>query len=119
VAGPGLRIKRVYLPPETADGLRVLVDRLWPRGLARERAQIDLWSRELAPSEALRRHFHADPRGWEEFKTSYFAELAQPQAAAAAQHLLDRARRGPVTLLFAARDESRNNAVALEEWLAG
>src|SRR5205814_263521 len=75
-----LRIKRVYKPPDTADGIRILVDRLWPRGLSRERAQIDLWLREIAPSDALRRRFHGNPAGWEDFKTAYYAELEQPAA---------------------------------------
>jgi uncharacterized protein YeaO (DUF488 family) len=112
-----LRIKRVYQPPDPDDGLRVLVDRLWPRGLSRERAQIDLWLKEIAPSDALRRRFHGDPAGWEAFKTAYYAELEQPLAQPAVRDLLDRLRREPVTLLFAARDETRNNAVALQEWL--
>jgi uncharacterized protein YeaO (DUF488 family) len=112
-----LRIKRVYKPPETEDGVRVLVDRLWPRGLSRERAQIDLWSKEIAPSDALRRRFHANPAGWEDFKTAYYAELEQSPAQSAVRDLLDRLTREPVTLLFAARDESHNNAVALKEWL--
>jgi uncharacterized protein YeaO (DUF488 family) len=114
---PEFRLKRVYLPPDAADGSRVLVDRLWPRGLSRERAQIDLWYRELAPSAALRRRLHGDPDAWEAFKTAYWAELARPEAAATARDLVDRSQRGPVTLLFAARDEKRNNAVALKEWL--
>lgn len=117
MAEPRFRVKRVYLLPEAADGLRVLVDRLWPRGLARERARIDLWSRELAPSDALRRRFHADPAGWEEFRAAYHAELARPETEAGARDLRQRARREPVTLLFAARDEAHNNAVALAEWL--
>ena len=112
-----LRIKRVYKPPETEDGVRVLVDRLWPRGLSRERAQIDLWLKEIAPSDALRRRFHANPAGWEDFKTAYYAELEQSPAQSAVGDLLDRLTREPVTLLFAARDETRNNAVALKEWL--
>ena len=112
-----LRIKRVYQMPDTGDGVRVLVDRLWPRGLSRERAQIDLWLKEIAPSDALRRRFHDDPAGWEEFKTAYYAELEQPPAQSAVRELFDRLSREPVTLLFAARDESRNNAVALKEWL--
>jgi len=112
-----LRIKRAYRPPETEDGVRVLVDRLWPRGLSRERAQIDLWLKDIAPSNALRRRFHGDPAGWEEFKTAYYGELEQPAAQAAVRDLLERLTRGPVTLLFAARDETRNNAVALKEWL--
>jgi uncharacterized protein YeaO (DUF488 family) len=112
-----LRIKRVYKPPETEDGVRVLVDLLWPRGLSRERAQIDLWLKEISPSDALRRRFHANPAGWEDFKTAYYAELEQSPAQSAVRDLLDRLTREPVTLLFAARDESHNNAVALKEWL--
>jgi uncharacterized protein YeaO (DUF488 family) len=112
-----LRIKRAYKLPDDADGVRVLVDRLWPRGLSRERAQINLWLKDIAPSQTLRRRFHGDPGCWEEFKTAYYAELEQPPAQSAVQTLLDRLRRQPVTLLFAARDETRNNAVALKEWL--
>ena len=112
-----LRIKRVYQPPDTEDGIRVLVDRLWPRGLSRERAQIDLWLKEIAPTDALRRRYHGDPAAWDEFKTAYYAELEQQPAQSAVHDLLDRLTRGPVTLLFAARDETRNNAVALKEWL--
>jgi uncharacterized protein YeaO (DUF488 family) len=117
MTGREFRLKRVYLPPDAADGSRVLVDRLWPRGLSRERAQIDLWCRELAPSAALRRRLHGDPGAWDTFKTAYWAELTQPEAEAAARDLVDRLCRGPVTLLFAARDEKRNNAVAVKEWL--
>ncbi|MBV8398575.1 MAG: DUF488 family protein [Acetobacteraceae bacterium] len=112
-----LRTKRVYQPPDDEDGARVLVDRLWPRGLSRERAQIDLWLKEIAPSNTLRRRFHGDPGSWEEFKTAYFAELEREPAQSAVRNLLDRLTREPVTLLFAARDETRNNAVALREWL--
>jgi uncharacterized protein YeaO (DUF488 family) len=112
-----LRIKRVYKPPDDGDGVRVLVDRLWPRGLSRERARIDLWLKEIAPSDTLRRLFHGTPAGWEEFKAAYYAELGQPAAQSAVRSLLDRLAREPVTLLFAARDEERNNAVALKEWL--
>ena len=112
-----LIIKRLYKPPDKADGLRVLVDRLWPRGLSRERAQIDLWLKEIAPSDALRRRFHGNSAGWEDFKTAYYAELDQPPAQSAVRDLIDRLAREPVTLLFAARDETRNNAVALKEWL--
>jgi uncharacterized protein YeaO (DUF488 family) len=112
-----LRIKRVYQPPDIADGVRILVDRLWPRGLSRERAQIELWLKEVAPSDALRRRFHGDPTGWDAFRTAYYAELEGEPAQAAVRDLLDRLMREPVTLLFAARDEVRNNAVALKEWL--
>jgi uncharacterized protein YeaO (DUF488 family) len=112
-----LRIKRVYTPPDAEDGVRVLVDRLWPRGLSRERAQIGLWLKEIAPSDALRRRYHGDPAGWEDFKTAYYAELERPPAQSAVHDLLDRLDHEPVTLLFAARDETRNNAVALKKWL--
>jgi uncharacterized protein YeaO (DUF488 family) len=114
---PPLRIKRVYQPPDPQDGVRVLVDRLWPRGMSRERAQVDLWLKEIAPSDALRYRFHGDPAGWEDFKTAYYAELERPPAQSAVRELLDRLIREPVTLLFAARNESCNNAVALKEWL--
>jgi len=112
-----LHIKRVYEPPDAADGFRVLVDRLWPRGLSRERAKIDLWLKEIAPSDTLRRRFHGDPSAWGAFKTAYYAELEEAPAQPAVHELLDRLNHGPVTLLFAARDESHNNAVALKEWL--
>jgi uncharacterized protein YeaO (DUF488 family) len=112
-----LRIKRVYQAPHSADGARILVDRLWPRGLSRERAKIDLWLKAIAPSDALRRRFHGDPAGWEDFKTAYYTELERPPAQSAVRELRDRLSRDPVTLLFAARDETRNNAVALKEWL--
>ena len=83
----------------------------------RERARIDLWLKEIAPSDVLRRRFHDDPGGWEDFKTAYYAELERAPAQSAVRDLLERLTREPVTLLFAARDETRNNAVALKEWL--
>src|SRR5690348_9196500 len=112
-----LRIKRVYQPPQPEDGARILVDRLWPRGLSRGWARVDLWLKEIAPSAALRRRFHGDPGGWEEFRTAYYAELEEPAAQVAVRSLLDQLRCEPVTLLFAAQDEARNNAVAPKEWL--
>jgi uncharacterized protein YeaO (DUF488 family) len=117
MARQNLRIKRVYEPPDTADEARILVDRLWPRGLSREGARIELWLKEIAPSDALRRRFHGDPAAWEDFKTAYYAELEEVPAQSAVHALLDRLTSEPVTLLFAARDETRNNAVALKEWL--
>lgn len=108
-------VKRVYAPPAAADGLRILVDRLWPRGLAQERARVDRWMKELAPSDALRRWFGHDPAKWAEFKRRYFRELAaQPEAVAALAVL---ARRRRVTLLYAAADEWHNNAIALKAYL--
>jgi len=114
---PNLRIKRVYEPPDAADGVRVLVDRLWPRGLSRERAKVDLWLKEIAPSDALRRRLHRDPSAWAHFKTAYYDELEQAAAQSAVRALIEGLSGGPVTLLFAAHDETRNNAVALKEWL--
>ena len=96
--------------------MRVLVDRLWPRGLSREKARIDLWLKEIAPGNTLRRRFHGDPAGWEDFKTAYYAELREPAAQSALHSLLE-LNREPVTLLVAAHDQTRNNAVALKEWL--
>ncbi|HXW25067.1 MAG TPA: DUF488 family protein [Xanthobacteraceae bacterium] len=116
-ASRGLRVKRVYAPAEAGDGLRVLVDRLWPRGIAKAKARIDLWLKDIAPSDALRRRVHADPAAWDSFAADYARELkAEPGRSAVAQ-LRERRRDGPVTLLYASRDEARNNAVALKRLL--
>lgn len=112
-----IHLKRVYEAPGAADGTRILVDRLWPRGIARDRAQIDLWLKDIAPSDALRKRFHGHPDEWDAFCEAYAAELEGEAAQAAASALLDRLAQGSVTLLFAARDENRNNAVALKAWL--
>lgn len=117
-----LRIKRVYDAPAPDDGLRVLVDRLWPRGLTKDKARVDIWLKDVSPSTALRKAAHADPDGWEQFLAAYDEELAAEPARAAAADLLSRARHEPVTLLFGARDGERNNAAALKahlERLAG
>lgn len=110
-----VKLKRVYEAPCPDDGLRVLVDRLWPRGLSRRAAAADLWLKEAAPSVALRRWYGHDPRRWSGFRQKYRAELArQPDIL----HLLDDLRRRtPLTLLFGAQDEARNNAVVLHEML--
>lgn len=110
-----LRIKRVYEPPEKTDGYRVLVDRLWPRGITKDKAHVDLWLKEIAPSNELRRRFHAKPDLWEDFKKAYGQELKL--AGAAVELLRDKLATTPVTLLYAARDEEHNNAVALRDWL--
>jgi uncharacterized protein YeaO (DUF488 family) len=114
--GP-LRIKRMYEPAAEEDGFRVLVDRLWPRGISKEKARIDLWLKDVAPSDALRRRVHGDPTKWGAFLADYGRELGREPARSAAASLRERARREPVTLLYAARDETRNNAVALKAWL--
>ena len=115
---PKIRIKRVYEPPEAADGRRVLVDRLWPRGISKEAAKIDHWAKEASPSTALRKEFHGNPERWDEFRAAYALELAQEPAHAAALALLAEAKAGVVTLLYAAKDETRNNAAALRDWLS-
>ena len=110
-----VRTKRVYEPAEPSDGCRVLVDRVWPRGKTKEQVQADIWLKDAAPSATLRKRFGHDRAKWEDFKRRYFAELdAQPQATAT---LLENAGKGPLTLLFSARDTECNQAVALREYL--
>ncbi len=110
-----IHIKRVYDPPAAADGLRILVDRLWPRGLTKDAAALERWDRDVAPSNELRKEFGHDHARWDEFRARYFAELdANPEPV---KRLAGAARKGTVTLLFAARDTERNNAVALREYL--
>ena len=99
-------VKRVYEPPDADDGTRILVDRLWPRGIARDKARIDLWLKDIAPSDALRKRFHGKTEDWEAFRVAYSAELEGAAGQAAARTVFDLARNGPVTLLFAARDEN-------------
>ena len=113
-----IQVKRAYDPPAPDDGCRVLVDRLWPRGLAKERAAVDEWLRAVAPSTALRRWFAHDPARWAEFKRRYSVELEAPAALEAVTRLRSLAAGGPITLLYAATDELHNNAVALREYLA-
>jgi uncharacterized protein YeaO (DUF488 family) len=110
-----LQTKRTYDPPAAEDGYRVLVDRLWPRGLKRETARIDLWLKEIAPSDELRRWFGHDPARWTKFQARYRQELAAKEQLW--RELLARSREGPVTLLYAAKDTQRNNAVALKTFL--
>lgn len=110
-----IRIKRVYEPPDPSDGLRILVDRLWPRGLAKKKARIVEWRKDVAPSDALRRWFGHDPRKWREFKRRYRQELGRK--AEELKELAGQARRGTITLLFASRDEKHNNALVLKEEL--
>lgn len=111
-----LRIKRIYARPAGADGRRVLVDRLWPRGVKKEEARIHYWARDLAPSTELRQWFGHDPARWAEFRRRYFRELdANRGGFAALREALAGARRA--TLVFGARDEAHNNAVALADYL--
>ena len=110
------RLKRVYDPPAKSDELRVLVDRLWPRGIAKADAKIDLWLRDLSPSDALRKEFHAKPEKWAAFVKAYAKEL-QGETAQTALAELRAAKARTITLLYAAKDEEKNNAVALKAWL--
>ena len=108
------RIKRAYEPPGPEDGFRVLVDRLWPRGLSRRAAAIDLWLKEIAPSAELRRWFRHDPQRWAEFTRRYRVELRTAERSAAFERLRAAEReKGTVTLLFAARDATHSHAAAL------
>ena len=110
-----LMIKRVYAPQSDADGFRVLIDRLWPRGLSKAKAAVDLWLRDIAPSTALRTWFNHDPARWIEFRRRYAAEL--DRIPSVVDQLLAQARQGRVTLLYSAQHETCNNAVALNEYL--
>jgi uncharacterized protein YeaO (DUF488 family) len=112
-----VKIKRIYARPDPEDGLRVLVDRLWPRGLSKERAQVDRWVKEIAPSEELRRWFGHDPAKWPEFRARYLRELENQGPLLA--EIADAAGKRTLTLLYAARDEAYNNAVVLREALGG
>ncbi len=108
-------LKRAYESPEPADGLRILVDRLWPRGVAKESARIDLWLKEVAPSTALRQWFGHDPVKWGEFRLRYFRELDQRPAAV--EELAQHTRCGVVTLVYGAKDKTHSHALALKDYL--
>ena len=116
-----IAVKRVYDPPEVGDGKRILVDRLWPRGVAKETAPWDLWLKEVAPSPDLRKWLSHDPARWEEFQVRYRAELeaAKGDAKAALALLRAEAARGKITLLSAARSREQNSAVLLRSFLLG
>jgi uncharacterized protein YeaO (DUF488 family) len=110
-----IRLKRAYEKPEPTDGTRILVDRLWPRGLTKEKAAIDLWLKELAPSTELRKWFAHDPKKWPAFRGRYRTELKQHSAAL--KLIRSKAGEGPVTLIYGARDQEHNEAVVLKEVL--
>jgi len=110
-AGSGVSIKRAYEPPAPSDGIRILVDRLWPRGVTKSDAHISQWMKEIAPSNELRKWFGHDPERWEEFRRRYRAELAQkPELMAELRSL---ASKGRLTLVYSAHDEAHNQAVVL------
>ena len=111
-----IRVKRVYEEPEDADGCRILVDRLWARGLSKEKAKVDVWVKEIAPSTELRRWYGHDPNKWTEFNSRYAAELeANPSQVEA---ILGEVQAGIVTFLYSSKEEQLNNAVALKEYIA-
>ena len=116
----GVVVKRVYEAASASDGVRVLVDRLWPRGFTKEAAAVKFWLRDLAPSDELRKWFHANPEGWNQFRKRYLKELKTEEASAALEklHHLAEARQR-VTLLYASRNEEYNNAVVLKQLLEG
>ena len=110
-----IRTKRVYEPPDPADGRRILIDRLWPRGLSKTRARIDHWAKAVAPSPQLRRWYGHAPAKWKEFRRRYFAELdANPEGLADLHRHLGR---GTVSLVYSSKEERLNNATALKEYL--
>jgi uncharacterized protein YeaO (DUF488 family) len=109
-----VQIKRVYDQPLKGDGFRILVDRLWPRGLSKEKAKVDLWVKEIAPSDSLRKWFAHDPLKWDEFRTRYSSELNKKKELFS---MIAGKPGQPVTLLYGAKEEKFNNAVALREYL--
>jgi uncharacterized protein YeaO (DUF488 family) len=116
--GMALVVKRVYQKPAREDGTRVLVDRLWPRGLTKEAAAVGVWLRELAPSNELRRRYHEHCEAWALFRRRYARELGNPEATRALQQLHELMSRGKtITLLFASTNLKQNNAVALKEFM--
>ena len=112
-----IKLKRAYEKPSSDDGLRILVERLWPRGLTKERAAVDLWLKEVAPSPELRKWFGHDPARWEQFQKRYWKELREKKDAI--KLLKQKAKESTVTLVYAARDEEHNGALALRKFLQG
>ena len=110
-----IKIKRVYEKPDKEDGIRILVDRLWPRGLTKEKAGIDLWLKEIAPSTELRKWFGHDPEKWKEFEKRYSDELKKNEGQVSL--LKDQMKKGTITLVYGARDEEHNEAMVLKELL--
>lgn len=113
-----IRIKRIYDPVEAEDGYRILVDRLWPRGIKKERAALDQWAKSITPSPEIRKEFHHDPSRFSEFRQKYLFELeSNPESEAFRRQVLEKLHDGPVTLLYGAKDQEVNHATVLKEWL--
>ncbi|VVC75387.1 hypothetical protein AQUSIP_06770 [Aquicella siphonis] len=112
---PMIKVKRVYEEPDKSDGFRILVDRLWPRGVKKEKAAVDLWLKDIAPSDSLRKWFNHEPRKWSEFQKRYAKELVDKQELI--KSIKKEAKSKTVTLLFGAKESEHNNAVALLNYL--
>jgi uncharacterized protein YeaO (DUF488 family) len=110
-----IKIKRIYDAPTPEDGFRILVDRLWPRGLSKEKAKVDLWLKEIAPSNELRKWYSHDPRKWTEFKKKYFRDLDMKRELI--NQIVQKMKERDVTLLYSSKEEKLNNAVALKEYI--
>ena len=117
IAAGNVKLKRAYASPAPDDGARILVDRLWPRGVSKAEAALDAWMKDIAPSTALRQWFAHDPARWETFRDRYAEELRAH--ADLVEQLRERARRGPITLVYSAHDEDHNDAVVLREVVLG
>ena len=111
-----IKIKRIYDTPTEDDGFRILVDRLWPRGLTKEKAKVDLWLKEVAPSDQLRKWYAHDPEKWAEFRKRYFNDLDAKRELV--NQIVQKMKEGEVTLLYSSKEEKINNAVALKEYIA-
>ena len=111
-----INLKRIYEPPEKGDGFRIMVDRLWPRGLTKQKAAIDLWLKDIAPSTELRKWFGHDPEKWKEFQKKYLKELKENNEAVSV--LREHLKKGPVTLLYASKDEVHNEAEVLKDYFS-
>jgi len=111
-----IQIKRVYEKPDASDGFRILVDRLWPRGLTKEKAAADLWLKDIAPSTELRKWFNHDPEKWKEFQKKYQKELKENKEAVSV--LKEHLKQGPVTLLYGAKDQKHNEAEVLKNFIS-
>jgi uncharacterized protein YeaO (DUF488 family) len=110
-----IKTRRIYDKPEADDGFRILVDRIWPRGLKKNDVKIDLWQKDIAPSNAIRKWFNHDQRKWDEFKSRYYEELKDKQEIV--KLFLEKAEQGTITLLYSSKEEKYNNAIALKEYL--
>jgi uncharacterized protein YeaO (DUF488 family) len=117
IPAANVKLKRAYDPPSRKDGTRILVDRLWPRGISKQKAALDRWTKDIAPSTDLRKWFAHDPERWEEFRRRYAEELRQHRDLVA--ELRSLARKGPITLVYSAHDEMHNDAVVLRDVLLG